>query len=443
MKHLLTTIALLAVCAGASAQTKAGYVEYWKGVNVKYSDICFTPSKYSLNNKPILYYYGRGEDDDTYNDYMFDIYDDDITKQRSFTVPALVFNGYTEIGAWPSTEVPVLLYSSSYPETTSTLEEAQTYITSYRGHPIRETVETDEAYLFYLQSSSAYYMYSVYGYQYPVEYYRLIKATSVLERVSDYYNTVPGYEASAIWTTERNDIEFRYIGIISATLMEDGSSSHGTYVFFTQTFFNQDEAFEYLAPIYTMGSRYEEESAWDNITQSEVVVKKYHYYEPICTGVNIMSENGSTLATISFDSDFYPAIGYDQSFYQILIDLGGKKYMAFMGTLDKGSNEYVDAYAIYSIDTQTHAVQKVAVNEGMRVSPTMAHRSDMITVELEGDSNKARQIRVVNAAGQTVKRVTVPAGQRSIQINAADLSQGLNVINVEGEKMNTCKILVR
>ena len=79
----------------------------------------------------------------------------------------------------------------------------------------------------------------------------------------------------------------------------------------------------------------------------------------------------------------------------------------------------------------------------MRVSPTMAHRSDMITVELEGDSNKARQIRVVNAAGQTVKRVTVPAGQRSIQINAADLSQGLNVINVEGEKMNTCKILVR
>lgn len=67
----------------------------------------------------------------------------------------------------------------------------------------------------------------------------------------------------------------------------------------------------------------------------------------------------------------------------------------------------------------------------------------MITVSLEGDSNKVRKVRVVNAAGKTVKVVNVPAGQRSIQLHANELSNGLNIVNVEGEAANTCKVIVR
>ena len=53
------------------------------------------------------------------------------------------------------------------------------------------------------------------------------------------------------------------------------------------------------------------------------------------------------------------------------------------------------------------------------------------------------KVRVVNAAGKTVKVVNVPAGQRSIRLNANELSSGLNVVNVEGESANTCKVIVR
>jgi hypothetical protein len=62
---------------------------------------------------------------------------------------------------------------------------------------------------------------------------------------------------------------------------------------------------------------------------------------------------------------------------------------------------------------------------------------------LEGNSDQPRQVNIVNATGKTVKRIVVPAGQRRIQVNAGELSPGLNIVNVNGQKTQACKIIVR
>lgn len=208
----------------------------------------------------------------------------------------------------------------------------------------------------------------------------------------------------------------------------------------TQTLFNTDAAYEYLLPVYSVETvaEYDGATGYDEVKGKEMVIEKISGTMLRMSGVKVVDDTGATVATFTFDSNFSLSNSSPDVF-----DLGGKKYIAFSGYIQKSAGESVSAMVIYSIDSETSAVRQVAMETGMRVNPTIAHRSDMITVSLEGDSNKVRKVRVVNAAGKTVKVVNVPAGQRSIQLHANELSNGLNIVNVEGEAANTCKVIVR
>ena len=79
----------------------------------------------------------------------------------------------------------------------------------------------------------------------------------------------------------------------------------------------------------------------------------------------------------------------------------------------------------------------------MNVSPTIANRSDNITVTLGADSD-AKEIRVINAQGQTIKTIPVTEGQKTVTFSAQGMSQGVNIINApEKGENNTQKIMVK
>ncbi|MBR1835124.1 MAG: T9SS type A sorting domain-containing protein [Bacteroidales bacterium] len=96
----------------------------------------------------------------------------------------------------------------------------------------------------------------------------------------------------------------------------------------------------------------------------------------------------------------------------------------------------------YRIDRQMQKIEPVA-SVPFSVRPTVMERGQEIVVELDEGSN-AREIEVVNALGQTVKRVPVAAGQREVRINSADMGSGMNFISTRTtEGQGTVKIIVR
>lgn len=439
-QKLMAIVVLLVLCVSGHAQTKKITIE-----DKMYSGIRMTPKEFSVDNVPSLHVFSYGADEVKIN-----IYDDNLGVKKSITPQIPGVNYYT-IRKYLE-PVQVVSKETEYchenqettwnPETGSevkefTAESAEKYITEQRGYTVREKKETSEAVFFYLSEEHNYYRYEEFAYQYPQYYYRLDKSTSYLYQCDDFYNVKNTY--STTWKEERED-QVLYPSLINLDLdllHQEGSS------YLTQTLFNTDAAYEYLFPIYTVETVEEHDGAtgYDEVKGEEVVIEKFSGTQPRLTGVKVVNDAGATVTTISFDSNF--SIYSGSSISPDVFDLGGKKYLAFNGYIQKSADESVSAIVIYSIDSETSAVRQVAMETGMRVNPTIAHRSDMITVSLEGDSNKVRKVRVVNAAGKTVKVVNVPAGQRSIQLHANELSNGLNIVNVEGEAANTCKVIVR
>ena len=440
-QKLMAIVVLLVLCVSGHAQTKKIIFEDDK----MYSDIQMTPKEFSVDNVPSLYIFSYGADEAKIN-----IYDDNLGVKKSITPQIPVVNYYT-IRKYLE-PIRVVSKETEYchenqettwnPETGSevmefTAESAEKYITEQRGYTVREKKETSEAVFFYLSEEHNYYSYEEFAYQYPQYYYRLDKSTSYLYECNDYYNVKNTY--STTWKEKREDqVLYPELIKLNLDLLHQEGSSH-----LTQTLFNTDAAYEYLFPIYTVETVAEHDggTGYDEVKGEEVVIEKRSGTQPRLTGVKVVNDAGATVTTISFDSNF--GTYYGNSIRPDVFDLGGKKYLAFNGYIQKSADESVSATVIYSIDSETSAVRQVAMETGMRVNPTIAHRSDMITVSLEGDSNKVRKVRVVNAAGKTVKVVNVPAGQRSIQLHANELSNGLNIVNVEGEAANTCKVIVR
>lgn len=439
-QKLMAIVVLLVLCVSGHAQTKKVIIEKYDFTGWSGSSVYMTPKDLSFDNVPSPYVYSLGDDG-----FKFTIYDDNFGVKKIMAPKVSTVSYYTVIKALEP--VQVVSMETEYchenqettwnPETGSevkefTAESAEKYITEQRGYTVREKKETSEAVFFYLSNDYYYYRYEVYAYQYPQYYYRLDKSTSYLYECNDDYREKNSY--SVAWTEKREDYT-QNITPLRIDIMQQDNNAH-----LTQTLFNTDAAYEYLLPVYSVETvaEYDGATGYDEVKGKEMVIEKISGTMLRMSGVKVVDDTGATVATFTFDSNFSLSNSSPDVF-----DLGGKKYIAFSGYIQKSAGESVSAMVIYSIDSETSAVRQVAMETGMRVNPTIAHRSDMITVSLEGDSNKVRKVRVVNAAGKTVKVVNVPAGQRSIQLHANELSNGLNIVNVEGEAANTCKVIVR
>lgn len=199
----------------------------------------------------------------------------------------------------------------------------------------------------------------------------------------------------------------------------------------TQTLFNSDSKFEFVSPYYDGTIFSYEYSRVDYYSGDTIVYRTYHTE---ATGFDIFSEDGDVVATIRLGEGEY----LRSEKYSIV--KWGENYYFVCGV--ESDDDRSSRYYFYRIDRQTQKVEQVA-SVPFSVRPTVMDRGQEIVVELDEGAN-AREIDVVNALGQTVKRVPISAGQREVRINSVDFGSGMNFINtrtVDGQA--TVKIIVR
>ena len=170
----------------------------------------------------------------------------------------------------------------------------------------------------------------------------------------------------------------------------------------TQTFFNNDADYEY------------------------VVINGYE--EDEYSGISIISENGTVIWSCSNGIPYF-------------VRWNGVIFLV-MEIPHQNDDDYYYTYTWYRVDSQTQSITQVEA-PSINVRPTIADRNQVITVELDENSN-ATEIQVVNTLGQIVRRVPVHAGQTQVQLRASDLGSGMHIIESTNRRgRNASKIIVK
>lgn len=161
---------------------------------------------------------------------------------------------------------------------------------------------------------------------------------------------------------------------------------------------------------------------------------KFEYLQELENGLNIVSEDGTVLQTITYTNK--------DTYVRYIINIDNKMYIMTL-TEDSENSHYF--YTLYPITRTATGVNSVGAPKKLHVSPTLASHNEPITVEIGDSEMNEREIGVVNAAGQTVFVTKVHAGDKSVTIDSAKLSRGLNIVKAtNGNKpAEYCKILVR
>ena len=196
-----------------------------------------------------------------------------------------------------------------------------------------------------------------------------------------------------------------------------------------QTFFNNDRNFELIYPLYDKTNSSIVENDWngDGITDSKSINGKR-------IGFKVVSDDGNEVFTYKVNDD--EILDFLEFF-----TLGDVNYLRITKVIYNNDNKE-RVCCFYRIDKSTSSIKLVKETK-FKVNPTIADRSDVITVELD-DNHQVREMSVINAAGQVVKRVPVAPGQKHVTFSAHGMSQGLNIINApEKGENNTQKIMVK
>jgi len=357
----------------------------------------------------------------------FNIYNDDFEKVKSVNIPVDVTT--TTYTSYEHEEIPT--HSSSTEEhlaTFTSLDEAITYISSSLDEEVNKTeVKGDTTYI-YLSYEGCYYKYEKYGELYPEDYFIYVQ-DGHLYLVENRYESV----TTENWVVDYEGESHKPHG---AEVINDLSIYDNATL--TQTLFNTDANYEYIKLTYepytytdsTMATDYD-----DNGQSYSYCISKTVYNTHYVKGFNVVSETGTVLATATFDAT-EDELKHNYYIDFALVVLNGKTYLCADGF---GYQYY------YRIDPTSSSIKQVGRAKKAHVSPTVANRYEDITVELEEDGTSAHKVSVVDAAGRTVYNANVPAGQRSVKINASRLSNGMNIISVKNgnSKPNNCKVYVK
>ena len=230
----------------------------------------------------------------------------------------------------------------------------------------------------------------------------------------------------------------------------------------TQTLFNNNEEYEYIMPKYRTERRTDTTSwnyDWDYETGEEIRYPSYRetYTSLEVYGFEVKNLAGTVLQTVTLPEGYTVASISDGLGLLGIATLNNVNYLVVPAehtetyTYQGGSGEeYTETETevkilVYAINNNggIQSISRVDVELPMSVFPTLVNRGNDITVDL-GENSQAREIRVVNSLGQTVKTVNVRPGQSEVKINTNDLSNGVNFINaLSGKANNTYKIVVR
>lgn len=207
---------------------------------------------------------------------------------------------------------------------------------------------------------------------------------------------------------------------------EQSRDMHSIYV--TQTLFNTDEAFEWIVPILsTVSIGYEND--YERVTGQKICTK----------GFKVMSENGSTVAEVTYPSGYY-GTGYRDGYDLIMID--NKYYISATVTNLSRTEEFE---IIYEVTQGSSALNMVGAPIRTKIYPTAPHRGTPVEVELGETSGNRCTVAVVSMSGQTVMTRNIEPGSTHTSIDTSAIPQGVYIVTVTDTRgtRDATKIVVR
>lgn len=272
-----------------------------------------------------------------------------------------------------------------------------------------------------------------------------------------YTLTVTKYEGEWTSTTEMGDVKSVFFTPHCVDVSNMNHWNGGVYLPFSQTFFNDDEKFEYvcykseisvgtddlypvngwvggfyLSDIFGITST---DRDGDGVTDYESTLYGIHR-----KGFEVVSEDGSVLYSFDFpDSNIESeSIEFFKSDNYILAQL------SFKGRDDYGN--YNNTTRFYRIDKSSSAAPKLIREENhVSAAPNPASKGTPVVMTLPSDSSNARNVSVTSLNGGQVFSKNVDPGVSQVSIPTEKLSSGVYLFTVteEGRKIETCKIIIK
>ena len=188
----------------------------------------------------------------------------------------------------------------------------------------------------------------------------------------------------------------------------------------SQTFFNDDECFEYICPKYDVSDlnlSYEMDRDYDG----EIDYKEYRS-DLFETGFNLYSD-GKIIN--SLDVEFRDYWGLT------MFKFGGKNYFAFEG----------DHYIVYSVDKSTNSIESVEEF----TSAKMSVNNDVVEIDLKNVVKEKCELVITNVAGQYCGKIDIENGSESVRYDTRALEKGVYnfIVLQKGKIIENGKILIR
>ena len=228
----------------------------------------------------------------------------------------------------------------------------------------------------------------------------------------------------------------------------------GVYLPFSQTFFNDDEAFEYVrfkaevaeggeSNFISDGSPSAEEYLFgitdsdrdgDGETDYKRTIFGVHY-----TGLEVVNENNQVIYTFPMpdNAEGKPRAEFFKSDNSILAQVNYNWY--------DEQGRYMQTVRFYRLDKATGAVAEVVNEENHIIArPNPASKGTPVIVDLPA-STSGRTIRVNNLSGPAIMSLQLEADETRVSVPTDNLQPGIYLITLtdRGRTAETCRIIVR
>lgn len=228
----------------------------------------------------------------------------------------------------------------------------------------------------------------------------------------------------------------------------------GVYLPFSQTFFNEDEAFEYVrfkaevaeggesnfisdsspsAEEYLFGIT-DTDRDGDGETDHKRTVFGVHY-----TGLEVVNENNQVIYTFPMpdNAEGKPIVEFFKSDNSILAQVNYNWH--------DEEGRYVQTVRFYRIDKATGGVAKVVKEENhITARPNPASKGTPVVVDVPASTSE-RTIRVNALNGSAIMSLKIEADETQVSVPTDNLPSGVYLITLtdKGHTSETCKIIVR
>lgn len=242
----------------------------------------------------------------------------------------------------------------------------------------------------------------------------------------DYYSQqgswLDGWDVEYSWTSHRNP-PFVALNILD---YNNGASSMADIVA-TQTLFNDDDAYEYIVPVYEQEIR--------ELKEENRIVK--HYQSLAIKGFSVKTESGSTLQTIEFENGLRASHLYYNVISLLLV--GDERYLSCLVKDPESGMPYT---ILYRIAKNSSGIRQMGAPHKTRVYPTVVKAGEYVTVDA-GDSEAAFAAHSSN--GQILYSGSIAEGEGATRIPVSAMARGVNIVTVStpGNAAESTKVIVK